>query len=40
MCERLRDALPDDVRLIITGDHGMVDIAAASTRSWLRTSRS
>lgn len=27
MCERLRDALPDDVRLIITGDHGMVDIA-------------
>ena len=28
MCERLRDALPDDVRLIITGDHGMVDIAA------------
>ena len=28
MCERLRDALPDDVRLIVTGDHGMVDIAA------------
>jgi len=26
MCERLRYALPDDVRLIITGDHGMVDI--------------
>lgn len=26
MCERLRDALPDDVRLVITGDHGMVDI--------------
>jgi predicted AlkP superfamily pyrophosphatase or phosphodiesterase len=26
MCERLRDALPDDVRLIVTGDHGMVDI--------------
>lgn len=26
MCERLRAALPDDVRLIITGDHGMVDI--------------
>ncbi|MBK8459446.1 MAG: alkaline phosphatase family protein [Micropruina sp.] len=23
---RLRDALPDDVRLLITGDHGMVDI--------------
>jgi len=28
MCERLRDALPDDVRLIVTGDHGMVDVAA------------
>jgi hypothetical protein len=27
MCERLRDALPPDVRLIITGDHGMVDVA-------------
>jgi hypothetical protein len=26
MCERLRAALPDDVRLIITGDHGMVDV--------------
>jgi len=26
MCERLRDALPADVALIITGDHGMVDI--------------
>jgi hypothetical protein len=26
MCERLRDALPDDVRLVITGDHGMVDV--------------
>jgi predicted AlkP superfamily pyrophosphatase or phosphodiesterase len=26
MCERLRDALPDDVRMIITGDHGMVDV--------------
>ncbi len=26
MCERLREALPDDVRLVITGDHGMVDI--------------
>lgn len=25
-CERLRDALPDDVRLVITGDHGMVDV--------------
>lgn len=28
MCGRLRDALPDDVRLIVTGDHGMVDIDA------------
>jgi Type I phosphodiesterase / nucleotide pyrophosphatase len=26
MCERLRAALPDDVRLIVTGDHGMVDV--------------
>ena len=26
VCERLRDALPDDVRLVITGDHGMIDI--------------
>ena len=26
MCERLRDALPDDVALLITGDHGMVDV--------------
>lgn len=26
MCRRLREALPDDVRLIITGDHGMVDV--------------
>lgn len=25
-CEALRDALPDDVRLLITADHGMVDI--------------
>ncbi len=25
-CERLRAALPRDVRLIITGDHGMVDV--------------
>lgn len=24
--ERLRDALPDDVVLIVTGDHGMVDV--------------
>jgi predicted AlkP superfamily pyrophosphatase or phosphodiesterase len=29
MCERLREALPDDVRLIITSDHGMVDIPAS-----------
>jgi predicted AlkP superfamily pyrophosphatase or phosphodiesterase len=26
MCERLRQGLPDDVRMIITGDHGMIDI--------------
>ena len=26
MCERLRAALPDDVRLVITGDHGMIDV--------------
>ena len=26
MCGLLREALPDDVRLIITGDHGMLDI--------------
>lgn len=25
-CERLREALPDDVALLITGDHGMVDV--------------
>ena len=25
-CRLLRDSLPDDVRLIITGDHGMLDI--------------
>ena len=37
-CERLRDALPDDVRLIITGDHGMLDIPR-TTRSSPRTSR-
>lgn len=28
MCERLRQALPDEVRLVITGDHGMVDVPA------------
>lgn len=28
MCERLRDALPNDVTMIITGDHGMIDIPA------------
>lgn len=26
MCERMRDELPDDVRMIITGDHGMIDV--------------
>lgn len=26
-CERLREQLDDDVRLVITGDHGMIDIA-------------
>lgn len=26
MCERLRDELPEDVRMIITGDHGMIDV--------------
>jgi hypothetical protein len=26
MCERLRDALPPQVTVIITGDHGMIDI--------------
>jgi hypothetical protein len=26
MCERLRELLPDDVVLVITGDHGMVDV--------------
>jgi len=30
MLERLRDTLPDDVRLIITGDHGMVDVPRAN----------
>jgi len=29
MCERLREALPADVTLIVTGDHGMVDVPAA-----------
>ncbi|WP_232821938.1 alkaline phosphatase family protein [Desertihabitans aurantiacus] len=28
-CARLRQALPDDVRLVVTGDHGMVDVAWA-----------
>jgi hypothetical protein len=28
-CERLRQALPDDVALIVTGDHGMVDVPAS-----------
>ncbi len=26
MCAQLRDVLPDEVRMIITGDHGMLDI--------------
>ena len=26
MCERLRETLPDDVTVLITGDHGMVDV--------------
>ena len=26
MCARLRDALPDEVVLVVTGDHGMVDV--------------
>ncbi len=25
-CQALRDALPDDVRLVITADHGMLDV--------------
>jgi hypothetical protein len=25
-CQALRDALPDDVRLLVTADHGMVDV--------------
>ncbi len=29
-CKQLRSALPDDVRLIITGDHGMVDVPTAN----------
>ena len=28
-CEALRDALPDDVRLLVTADHGMLDIPDA-----------
>jgi hypothetical protein len=28
-CERLREALPDDVALVITSDHGMVDVPTA-----------
>jgi predicted AlkP superfamily pyrophosphatase or phosphodiesterase len=28
MCARLREALPDDVCLVITGDHGMVDVSS------------
>lgn len=26
MLERVRDELPDDIRMVITGDHGMVDV--------------
>jgi predicted AlkP superfamily pyrophosphatase or phosphodiesterase len=29
LCERLREALPDDVTVVVTGDHGMVDVPAA-----------
>ena len=29
MCERLRAALPDDVAVVVTGDHGMVDVPAS-----------
>lgn len=29
LCARLRAALPQDVRLVVTGDHGMVDVAWA-----------
>jgi hypothetical protein len=30
LARRLRERLPDSVRLVITGDHGMVDVPAAS----------
>jgi predicted AlkP superfamily pyrophosphatase or phosphodiesterase len=30
MAERLRTELPEDVRLVITGDHGMVDVPTAN----------
>lgn len=30
LCGRLREALPDEVRIVITGDHGMVDIPAGN----------
>jgi len=30
MCQRLREVLPADVALVITGDHGMVDIPSAN----------
>jgi predicted AlkP superfamily pyrophosphatase or phosphodiesterase len=29
LCERLREALPDDVAVVVTGDHGMVDVPAS-----------
>lgn len=25
-CEKMREQLPDDVRMVITGDHGMIDV--------------
>lgn len=28
MAERMRDELPEDVRIVVTGDHGMIDVAA------------
>nr|WP_204920574.1 nucleotide pyrophosphatase/phosphodiesterase family protein [Microlunatus panaciterrae] len=30
MCERLRESLPDEVTMIITGDHGMIDIPSGN----------
>ena len=39
MLARLREALPDDVVLVVTGDHGMVDVPPGTRSSW-RTSPS